>query len=198
MKVLIDAKIASIPYPCTFIFWLFGHNFPLLSPLYDYTFVDIKFSNSHQKSKSLYYSPASRCINDSVRHYRGRSFIRVILTVNIKRYQFTSRINKMDLSSLLQIDNSWRLENADLLQEIATLLWVEKGEDDLLKKITSARIMYEMYQRLSGGNEVDKLRDETTAKIAKWVKDHPKATKEEMIKEISKQITLFAKKVDQM
>jgi hypothetical protein len=104
----------------------------------------------------------------------------------------------MDLSSLLQIDNSWRLENADLLQEIATLLWVEKGEDDLLKKITSARIMYEMYQRLSGGNEVDKLRDETTAKIAKWVKDHPKATKEEMIKEISKQITLFAKKVDQM
>jgi hypothetical protein len=42
------------------------------------------------------------------------------------------------------------------------------------------------------------LRDETTAKIAKWIKDHPKATKEEMIKEISKQITLFAKKVDQM
>ena len=55
----------------------------------------------------------------------------------------------MDLSSLLQIDNSWRLENADLLQEIAILLWVEKGEDDLLKKITSARIMYEMYQRLT-------------------------------------------------
>ena len=63
MKVLIDAKIASIPYPCTFIFWLFGHNFPLISPLYDYTFVDIKFSNSHRIIQSLYYSPASRCIN---------------------------------------------------------------------------------------------------------------------------------------
>lgn len=45
---------------------------------------------------------------------------------------------------------------------------------------------------------MDAMRNETIAKIAKWVKEHPKATKEEVTKELSKQITLFAKKVDQM
>lgn len=101
-------------------------------------------------------------------------------------------------SGLLKIDESWRLGNADLIQEFATLLWVQKGEDDLLKKITSARIVNELYQRVSGENEVEALRNATIAKIAKWVKEHPKATKEEMTKELAKQITLFAKKVDQM
>ena len=101
-------------------------------------------------------------------------------------------------SGLLKIDESWRLGNADLIQEFATLLWVQKGEDDLLKKITSARIVNELYQRVSGENEVEALRNATITKIAKWVKEHPKATKEEMTKELAKQITLFAKKVDQM
>lgn len=105
----------------------------------------------------------------------------------------------MDLiKGMINPDESWRLGNADLIQEFATLLWVEKGEDDLMKKVTSARIVYELYQRLTGENEMDAMRNETIAKIAKWVKEHPKATKEEVSKELSKQITLFAKKVDQM
>lgn len=102
------------------------------------------------------------------------------------------------MDGLLKVDDSWRLGNADLIQEFATLLWVQKGEDDLMKKITSARIINELYQRVSGENEMEALRNETIAKIAKWIKEHPKATKEEITKELSKQITLFAKKVDQM
>jgi hypothetical protein len=75
------------------------------------------FLSSFRIIQSLYYSPSSRCINDSDRHYRGRSFIRVILTVNIKRYQFTSRINKMDISSLLQIDE----RNTNFLNSVTRL-----------------------------------------------------------------------------
>lgn len=102
------------------------------------------------------------------------------------------------MDNLLKIDESWRLGNADLLQEVATLLWVQNGDDELMKKITTTRIVYELYQRLSGENEIDALRNEAITKIAKWIQDHPKATKEEISKELAKQITLFAKKVDEM
>jgi len=55
-----------------------------------------------------------------------------------------------------------------------------------------------MYRRLSGEGDVEVLQAQTIAAIAKYVKDHPKAKREDLQKEIAKQIFAFAHKVDNL
>lgn len=55
---------------------------------------------------------------------------------------------------------------------------------------------YELYQRMSGEREVDALRAQTIAAIAKYVKDNPKAKREDLQKEIAKHIFAFAHKIN--
>lgn len=57
---------------------------------------------------------------------------------------------------------------------------------------------YELYQRLSGQREVDALHNRTIAAIAKYVKDNPKAKKEELQKEIAKHIFAFAAALEKL
>ncbi|XP_060552219.1 uncharacterized protein LOC132713592 [Ruditapes philippinarum] len=97
----------------------------------------------------------------------------------------------MDLSS-------FSLGNADMLQTIATLQWIQNGDSGMLEKLSSFRVGYEIYQRMSGEREVDALRAQTIAGIAKYVKDHPNAKKEELQKEIAKHIFAFAHKVENL
>ncbi|XP_060587449.1 uncharacterized protein LOC132742964 [Ruditapes philippinarum] len=97
----------------------------------------------------------------------------------------------MDLSS-------FSLGNADMLQTIATLQWIQNGDSGMLEKLSSFRVGYEIYQRMSGEREVDALRTQTIAGIAKYVKDHPNAKKEELQKEIAKHIFAFAHKVENL
>ena len=51
---------------------------------------------------------------------------------------------------------------------------------------------------MSGQREVDALQNRTIAAIAKYVKDHPKASKEELQKAIAKHIFAFANEVDKL
>ena len=51
---------------------------------------------------------------------------------------------------------------------------------------------------MSGQREVDALQNRTIAAIAKYVKDNPKAKKEDMQKEIAKHIFAFAAAVDKL
>lgn len=51
---------------------------------------------------------------------------------------------------------------------------------------------------MSGEREVDALRAQTIAAIAKYVKDNPKAKKEDLQKEISKHITEFARRIENL
>lgn len=57
---------------------------------------------------------------------------------------------------------------------------------------------YEIYQRMSGERDVDALRAQTIAAIAKYVKDNPKAKKEDLQKEIAKHIIAFAHQVERV
>lgn len=59
-------------------------------------------------------------------------------------------------------------------------------------------LRYEVYQRLSGQREVEALREQTIADIAKYIKDNPNAKKEDMQKEIAKHILAFAMKIEKM
>lgn len=93
---------------------------------------------------------------------------------------------------------SWSLNNAELLQQIGTLMWINDGDASTLKDITTARIGYELWSRFSGEKDIDALRNQTILTISKYVKDHPKASKEELTKEVAKQISAFAQKVENL
>jgi GAF domain-containing protein len=92
----------------------------------------------------------------------------------------------------------WGLNNVELLQEIATLVWTSTGNTQLSEQMARLRIGYELYQRFSGAREIEALRNQTILNISKWIQDNPKASKEEMAKEVGKQIVLFAQLVDKV
>lgn len=98
------------------------------------------------------------------------------------------------------MDESWGLNNADLMQQIGTLMWAVNDDKapKMVENMAAMRVGYEVYQRLSGQRDVDALRNQAIMAIAKYVKDHPKASKEELLKEISKQIALFVKKLEEI
>ncbi|WAR19778.1 hypothetical protein MAR_001616 [Mya arenaria] len=88
--------------------------------------------------------------------------------------------------------------NSDLLQTIAALNWAQTGDPAMFEKVATFRVGYELYQRFSGQREVDALRAQTIAAIAKYVNDNPRAKREDLQKEISKHIFAFAHKVDSL
>lgn len=51
---------------------------------------------------------------------------------------------------------------------------------------------------MSGEREKEALRAQTIAAIAKYIKDNPKAKKEDLQKEIAKHIFAFAHKVERL
>ncbi|XP_060589830.1 uncharacterized protein LOC132745014 [Ruditapes philippinarum] len=93
--------------------------------------------------------------------------------------------------------SDWSMGNADIIQTIAALQWIH-GDSAMSEKVAMFRLGYEVYQRMSGEREVDALRAQTIAAIAKYVKDHPKAKREDLQKEIAKHIFAFAHKVDRI
>ena len=97
----------------------------------------------------------------------------------------------LDLQSL-------SLNNADLLQQLATLAWINNDDPEMIKHLTTMRIGYELWNRLSGERELEALRTQTILRISQYVKSHPNASKEELSKEIGKQIWLFKEKVDKL
>ncbi|XP_048733780.1 uncharacterized protein LOC125649948 [Ostrea edulis] len=98
------------------------------------------------------------------------------------------------------MNSEWSLGNPELLQQIGTLVWAINDDKapKLVENLAAFRIGYEVYERLSGEREVDALRNQTILAIAKFVKDHPKASKEELVKEISKQIWLFTQRLEKI
>ena len=109
-------------------------------------------------------------------------------------------LNIAKLHKISIMDESWSLGTAEMLQQIGTLTWAMNDDKapKMVENLTAMRIGYELYQRLSGQRDVDALRNQTIMAIAKFVKDHPKASKEELTKEISKQIALFAKRLEEI
>ncbi|XP_060589809.1 uncharacterized protein LOC132744997 [Ruditapes philippinarum] len=91
----------------------------------------------------------------------------------------------------------WSLGNADVLQTIANLQWIY-GNPAMSEKVSMFRLGYEVYQRVSGAREIEVLKAQTINAIATYVRDNPKASKEEIQKEIAKQIFAFAQKVDRI
>ncbi|XP_038076353.1 uncharacterized protein LOC119744488 [Patiria miniata] len=97
-----------------------------------------------------------------------------------------------------QSNESWRMNSPELIQQMALLAWLNKKEDgdSFYKLVSTARVWYELYQRVSHSDEIDAYKAETILAIASYVKTHPRASQDEMAKEIGKQIQTFAAKVE--
>ncbi|KAK6181046.1 hypothetical protein SNE40_008985 [Patella caerulea] len=85
-------------------------------------------------------------------------------------------------------------ETGDFLQNVALCT----GDKDMLQRVTGLRIASAVWNRVTGEQEIEALRNQTILNISQYVKDHPKASKEEMVKEIGKQIYHFQKQVEQL
>jgi len=94
--------------------------------------------------------------------------------------------------------NSWSLSTADLIQQIATLVWLHKGDEqkDLLKMVTGARVAHELYTRVSREREIEKYEGECLLGICEFVKKNPRASEKELTEEVTKQIMTFKTKVE--
>ena len=90
------------------------------------------------------------------------------------------------------------LIDVNLLDQISTLVWAHSGDTALAEKIAGVRIVADLWAKLSNERETDALRAATIMNISKYVKDNPRAPKEEMKKEVERQIAEFAEKVGQM
>lgn len=86
----------------------------------------------------------------------------------------------------------------NLMEQISTLVWAHTGDSNMAEQLATVKLIKEVWQRLSGNQELEALRTETILRIAKFVKEHPKASKEELANEIEKQIKDFADKVERM
>ncbi len=95
----------------------------------------------------------------------------------------------------------WGLTSTpDLIQQMAALVWLKKGDDhkQLYETVTGARVAYELYQRMSSERDIETYQAQCILAIVDYVKKHPKASEQELAKEVEKQIELFKFKIDTM
>ncbi|CAL1542104.1 unnamed protein product [Lymnaea stagnalis] len=86
----------------------------------------------------------------------------------------------------------------NFMEHIATLVWAHTGDSHMAEQLATVKIVNEVWQRLSGEKEIEALRTETILRISKYVKENPKASKEELGKEIGRLIKDFASKVEKL
>ena len=95
--------------------------------------------------------------------------------------------SELRMSSLIDLET---------LNAIAMLQWAQTGNSAMAEKLIAARLVGKLWENLTSDQELETLRTQTIVRIAKYVKENPKASKEQLAKEIGKHITEFAQKVD--
>ncbi|GFO27918.1 hypothetical protein PoB_005442300 [Plakobranchus ocellatus] len=86
--------------------------------------------------------------------------------------------------------------DAETLNTIAMLQWAQSGNSALAEKLIAAKLVGKLWETLTADQELDALRTQAIVRIAKFIKENPKASKEHIAAEIGKHITEFAQKVD--
>ena len=85
--------------------------------------------------------------------------------------------------------------------DLTNCLSISKHTFEHIRSVTLCQQVYcrySLWTQLSGEQEVDALRNQAIASIAKYVQENPKAKKEDLQKEISRQIFDFARKVEKL
>jgi len=93
---------------------------------------------------------------------------------------------------------SWKLSTADLIQQTAAFMWLHKGDEykELYKNVTGARVVYELYQRVTANTDIETFQTQCIMGIVDYIKAHPKATEAELTKEVEKHVQLFKDRIN--
>merc|ERR1712098_461326 len=88
-------------------------------------------------------------------------------------------------------------KHGDTMQQAALLAYLKQGEEaqPYLEGVLTARLATDLYRAVSKEDKFEAARVETTLAIAKWVKEHPRATQAQTQEEVTKQIELFKVKI---
>merc|ERR1712025_1118904 len=109
----------------------------------------------------------------------------------------TKEITTMSLTNLLtgMLD-----QHGDTVQQAALLAYLKQGEEaqPYLEAVLTARLAGTIYKTLSKDDQYEAARNETILNIAKWVKEHPRATQSQTQEEVNRQILLFKEKIERI
>ena len=80
--------------------------------------------------------------------------------------------------SLLNMLSGLMDQYGDTVQQAALLAYLQQGEEaqPYLEAVLAARLAGTVYRTLSKEDQYEAARNETILSIAKWVKDHPRAS----------------------
>ncbi|XP_077864722.1 uncharacterized protein LOC100373007 [Saccoglossus kowalevskii] len=76
--------------------------------------------------------------------------------------------------------------------------WLHKEEDGgkIYKAVTGGRVLYELWNRITGEDKLEVYRTAAISAIVDYIKKNPKASKEEITKVVEQQIIIFAARVE--
>merc|ERR1712227_525174 len=85
--------------------------------------------------------------------------------------------------SLLNIFSGLLDQHGDTVQQAALLAYLKQGEEaqPYLEAVLTARLAGTIYKTLSKDDQYEAARNETILNIAKWVKEHPRASQVTLI-----------------
>ena len=119
--------------------------------------------------------------------------------------------------SLLSLFSGLLDQHGDTAQQAALLAYLQQGEEaqPYLEAVLAARLAGTAYRTLSKEDQYEAARNQTILAIAKWVKEHPRATQvrlreshsnqyinlafqSQTQEEVNRQILLFKHKIEQI
>ena len=85
--------------------------------------------------------------------------------------------------SLLSLFSGLLDQHGDTAQQAALLAYLQQGEEaqPYLEAVLAARLAGTVYRTLSKEDQYEAARNQTILAIAKWVKEHPRATQVSLI-----------------
>merc|ERR1712126_140583 len=109
------------------------------------------------------------------------------------------RVKNQDrMASLPQIMTALMETHGQTAQQAALLAYLKRGEEakPYLETVLTAQLASTLYKTLSSEDKYEAARTETTLAIAKWIKEHPRATQTQTRDEVARQIQLFKEKIE--
>merc|ERR1712177_123191 len=100
--------------------------------------------------------------------------------------------------SLPQIMTALMETHGQTAQQAALLAYLKQGDEakPYLETVLTAQLASTLYKTLSSEDKYEAARTETTLAIAKWIKEHPRATQIQTREEVARQIELFKQKIE--
>lgn len=102
------------------------------------------------------------------------------------------------MASLPQLLTGLLDTHGETAQQAALLAYLKQGEEaqPYLEAVLGARLACSLYKSLSKEEKYEAARTETTLAIAKWIKEHPRASQQQQQEEVARQIQLFKEKIE--